>query len=61
MYLGRWQLWMTCTSCHSDCAENKCLELSFEDSNSDKCTECSDSTKFLDGSQFSGGSCVSAF
>ena len=49
-----------CMSCHSDCVEGKCLELSFEDSNSDKCTNCSDVTKFLDGTLFTGGPCVDA-
>ena len=49
-----------CLACHSDCMEDMCLELSFEDSNSDKCTNCSDSNKFLDGTLFTGGSCVNA-
>ena len=49
-----------CLACHSDCMENMCLEFSYLDSNSDKCTNCSDPTKFLTGTLYIGGSCVTA-
>ena len=49
-----------CLGCHTDCAENMCLELSYKESNSDKCTNCSSETKFLNGTIYTGGSCVEA-